>query len=79
MVKGSPWNGFSIYWLCWLGIGFLVPEMWALITGRPQDTLSAQVWNLTGQGTTNGWNFAHFVVAAFCVWLLGHFVFGWWR
>lgn len=76
------WNTWSIYWLLWLAIGFCVPEFWALGTGHPENTLSEQVWHLTGQTGAAGtahWTFAHFVVAAFCVWLAGHFVFHWWH
>lgn len=76
----SPhWNGWSIYWAFWLGVLFLVPETFALWTGHPENTLSEQVWHLTEQGARGGWTFAHFMVAAFCVWLLFHFVLGWFR
>jgi len=74
----GAWNWWSVYWLIWLGVFFMVPEMWALFT-NPANTLSDQVWRLTGQGVSSQWSFAHFVVLAFCVWLLGHMAFGWWR
>lgn len=79
MLKGSGWNWASLYWLIWMGIGFLPLEMWALFSGNPQDTLSDQVWRLTGQGTTTTWTFGHYMILVFCIWLLGHFAFGWWR
>lgn len=79
MKPYGAWNAWSVYWLLWLGLGFLGPEMWALLTGNPDNTLSDQVWRLAGVGQGGGWSFAHFIVAAFCLWLLGHFVFAWWR
>jgi hypothetical protein len=75
---GGPWNGWSAYWLAWLALGFLVPELIALFT-NPANTLSWQVWRLAGVGQPGAWSFAHFIVAAFCIWLAGHFVLGLWR
>jgi hypothetical protein len=64
----GPWNLWSVYWLVvWFGIGFLGPELFA------------QVWRLSGLGQSGGWTFAHFFIAAGMVWLLFHFVFGWFR
>lgn len=74
---GGPWNAWSLYWLLWMAVGFLVPEFWALFT-NPANTLSAQVWHLAGVGNPGTWSFAHFTIAAFCIWLTGHFLFGWW-
>lgn len=78
-MSASKWDWASLYWLAWLVIGFLPLELWALITGRPQDTLSDNVWRLTGVSHGGPWSFAHFAVAALMVWLLFHFVFGWFR
>jgi hypothetical protein len=64
------WNWWSLYWLLWLGPGFLVPESVALAIGRPQDTLSAQVWHAEGSGPTA----VRYAVGAFLVWLLLHMV-----
>lgn len=65
------WNGWSLYWLAWIALGFLVPELYALITGHPGNTLSYQVWHLEGKGAT----FARYFVGAFLLWLLIHMVF----
>jgi hypothetical protein len=73
------WNGWSAYWLFWLGVGFLVPESIALFTGHPENTLSEQVWHLSEQGARGGWTFGHFMVAAFVVWLAFHLILGWFR
>jgi len=40
------WNWMSLYWLAWIVLMFGVPETWALVTHRPNDTLSAQFWRL---------------------------------
>ena len=65
------WNLWSLYWLCWLLVGFFVPEMIALISGNPQNTLSDQVWHLEGNGAT----FFRFVVASLFAWLFLHMTF----
>jgi hypothetical protein len=64
------WNWWSLYWLLWLGAGFGVPETVALVTRRPQDTLSAQVWHAEGNGPTA----VRYAVGAFLLWLLVHMV-----
>lgn len=73
------WNWASVYWLCWFAVGFIPFEFWQLAAGHPENTLSAQVWHLTGQGGSGQWTFGHFFTLIFCIWLLGHFAFGWWR
>lgn len=65
------WNGWSIYWSIWLFLLFGVPEIYALATGHPENTLSFQVWHLEGTGAT----FWRFFICAFLVWLLLHMVF----
>ena len=77
-MSGSGWNGWSLYWLLWIGPLFLIPEFIALFT-NPRNTLSYQVWHLAGVGQPGQWSFAHFVILAFCVWLSFHFVLGWFR
>jgi hypothetical protein len=78
------WNAWSIYWIIvWFGLGFLVPEMYALFTD-PKNTLSYQVWHLEGLDFENlfsihTWTFGHFVVFALMIWLLMHFAFGLFR
>lgn len=71
------------YWLVWLVIGFGVPEAWAIISGHPQYTLSDTVWRIFQveplDPTPWHWKFVHFILAAFMLWLTGHFVFRIWR
>lgn len=72
----------TVYWLAWLILGFGVPECYALASGHPQWTLSDTVWRIF-QVHANPqpwhWTVAHFLLAAFMVWLTGHFVFRIWR
>jgi hypothetical protein len=75
----GKWDWASLYWALWFGVGFLPFELWALFTGRNHDTLSDNVWRLIGLDNGSPWSFAHFAVAAGMVWLLFHFVFGWFR
>jgi hypothetical protein len=67
---------YGVLWLLWI-IAFLIIELSALWSGNYQYTLSEWVWKLERLG--RGWSFARYFVAAFCVWLAGHLVFGWWR
>lgn len=82
-------NGWSIYWTCWFGAfitAFLIPELWALFTGHPDNTLSANVWRLEqiapGQHVWQ-WTALHVLIAGLLVvvlgWLLFHLAFGIWR
>jgi hypothetical protein len=83
-------NFWSIYWLCWfiafLPVSFLVPELYVLAIGQPENTLSANVWRLEqwlpGQNLWQ-WTALHVLIggclAVLLVWLLGHLVFGLWR
>lgn len=73
------------YWLCWFVASFstfIVPEVWALVIGKPQNTLSAAVWALEGAQRgmpITAWTAAHFlftgVFLLVSLWLAGHF--GW--
>lgn len=72
MDTAQHWNGWSLYWLLWIVVGFLPVELWALFTGHPENTLSDQVWHAEGSGTT----FTRYFVFAFLLWLLIHMV---WR
>lgn len=65
------WNWISLYWLAWIVLGFCPMEFWALATGQTQNTLSAQVWKLEGNGAT----FARYFIAAFIIWLFFHMVY----
>lgn len=90
VAQSTGWNGFSHYWLVWLVAAFatfIVPELYALVSGHPENTLSAQVWRL--EGILNGnaplvnWTAVHFLLggmfAVIFVWLIGHFALGIWR
>lgn len=82
-------NGWSWYWLIWFMASFalfIVPESIALATHHVENTLSAQVWRL--EGLQNGqpiwqWTALHVLVggalAVVLLWLVGHFVLGFWR
>lgn len=89
---GDPggWNGWSWYWLAWFTVmfpvTFFVPEMYALLTGHSENTLSAQIWRLEGfvpGQSVWAWSAVHFLLAGIIglllVWLLGHFVLGIWH
>jgi hypothetical protein len=71
--KWMPWDNFSIYWLAWLALGFGIPEGWALFTGRPQDTLSYQVWHLGDVQRGAPWTFLHYLIFVLALWLVIHF------
>jgi hypothetical protein len=85
-----PDHSWRIYWLWWFiitfPVGFLAPEICALVAGQPQNTLSASVWTLEnlvpGQGISQ-WNAAHFLFTGtfifLTLWLIGHFGWGLWR
>lgn len=69
------------YWAAWILVGFLAPEMWALLSGRPENTLSDTVWHwcdVTPGKTVWTWSILHLLLAFFLVWLFGHMVFRWW-
>lgn len=65
------------YWLAWLGVGFLVPEVYALITNY-KNTLSETTWRWFGvmkNEPLNHWSVQHYVLMAFMAWLFCHMVF----
>lgn len=69
---------FTIAWIAW-GLAFVAIEGKALANKQPGDTLSEHVWKwFDVRGKGKGWTFMRFALAAFMVWLTGHFVFGWW-
>jgi hypothetical protein len=74
----GKWDAASVYWALWLGVGFLVPELYWLFK-NPVNTLSYQVWRMGQVGSGHPWTFAHYFIAVFMLWLLGHFVLGLWR
>lgn len=69
--SAQRWNGWSLYWLLWILIGFIPPEFYALLTGNPQNTLSDQVWHAEGVGATA----MRYFVFCFLTWLDIHLVF----
>lgn len=91
IAAATQWNGASWYWLIWFivafPLAFLVPELIALASGHPENTLSAQIWRLEGflpghAGVVWHWTALHFliggVLAILLVWLIGHFTLGIW-
>ena len=69
-------TAYGWLWLGWIA-WFAACEFTALATGHPEDTLSEFTWRAEALGQP--WTFARYLVAAFCLWLAGHLVFGWWR
>lgn len=75
-----PLRMWHAYWLLWIGVGFVVPETIALITGK--GTLSDTIWRWFGVKdgiSITHWTVLHFFLLAFMVWLFGHMVFRLWR
>lgn len=84
----QPSAFMSAYWACWsLGwfISFIIPELMALFSGHPENTLSDNIWRLEklvpGQAIIN-WTFFHFAFTGMFIltalWLSGHFGWGLW-
>lgn len=82
-------HAITIFWAIWFGVSmaaFCVVEFTMLAMGRPQDTLSANVWRmedfLPGQSFMH-WSAMHFlfigVFLLMTVWLLFHFGWGMFR
>ena len=68
---------FRVYWLLWIGVGFLAPETYALFTDS-KNTLSETVWDWFGvmkQQSISQWSVEHYVLLAFMAWLFFHMVF----
>ncbi len=85
-IDYAPYNGFSIYWLALVGgfvALFLPVELYALASGRPQDSLSAQFWRIgdvVASQPMSQWAPEHWVLASVVtllfVWLILHFTLG---
>lgn len=81
---GATWGAW--YWPAWLCVSvaaFLGPEICALVSGRPANTLSAWVWrslNVHRAETIAQWSALDFLVfgmwLTLVVWLTFHFFFG---
>lgn len=74
--------GWRLYWLGFLLIGFLVPEVIALVRKQRGDTLSEAVWywcKVTPGNTITTWTALHVFVALFMLWLFVHLMLGFWR
>lgn len=73
------------YWLAWFILTFLffiVPEVVSLVSGHPENTLSASIWRLEDYDPATGlrtWNAFHLLFAGelltLFVWLFFHFIF----
>jgi len=83
-----PSHFATVYWSTLLAVffgGFFAYEITALVTGHPENTLSAYIWHwlgvYRGQPITQ-WSAAHFLFAGVftlvAVWLIGHFIFMEW-
>jgi hypothetical protein len=70
----------TFYWfVIWLGLGFGVPEAWALFSHHPERTLSECAWRLLDVVPGNTfwqWTFLHFLVSFLLFWLFLHITFG---
>lgn len=67
---------YPLLWIAWIA-AFLAIELSALWSGHPNWTLSEYVWKL--EQINRSWTFLRFFICAFCVWLLFHLVWGFWR
>lgn len=76
------------YWLVWSIVTFLtfiIPEAYALATNW-RNTLSESVWDMerfTPNQPLVHWTAVHFlfggILLTLFAWLIGHFLFGFWR
>lgn len=67
---------YAAAWITWI-VAFLAIELTAIASGHSRYTLSDYVWRL--EQIDAGWTFLRYFVAAFCVWLALHMIFGWFR
>ena len=70
MTAKTLWSVAWIVWVCW----FIAWEGTALATRRADLTLSDYVWRLEGLGAP--WTALRYLVAATCLFLFLHLVFG---
>lgn len=69
--------GYTIAWIAWF-VFFGATEGRALLNKGKGDTLSEHVWRWFNVADEPRWTFKRFALAAFMVWLSGHFIFGIW-
>ena len=69
-------NVYATIWVAWI-IMFFVVELSALWSGHSEWTLSEFTWRI--EKLKGAWTFMRYVITAFCLWLSGHLVLGWWR
>jgi hypothetical protein len=67
---------YPLLWIAWIA-AFLAIELSALWSGHSNFTLSDYCWRL--EQISRGWTFLRFFVCAFCIWLLLHMAFGWFK
>jgi hypothetical protein len=74
-------SGWTLAWIFWIGF-FLVVEGWALASKKAGSTLSEHVWRFTrpygNKQVSAAAITARTLVGLLLVWLLGHFILGWW-
>jgi hypothetical protein len=63
-------------WYVWGGL-FVVFEFVPIAFKQDQYTLSEYIWRVEDYGP--GWTALRYFIAAICVWLFFHLVFGWFR
>lgn len=71
-----------VYWLCWLVLGFGVPETVAFLRGRDQDTLSEVTWrafDVVPGKTVWQVGILQLLLIFILTWVYMHLAFGWWR
>lgn len=69
----GPWNWWTFYWVViWFGLGFGIPEGYALAT-NPDNTLSDQVWRAENMAGPWGLVF-HIIFTIGFGWLFFHMV-----
>ena len=84
-ILRAAWSP-PVWWPVWLGVGvglFVFRELWALISRRPQDTLSDWVWaqlHIVSRESITQWSAADLLtfavyVSVFVAWLPWHFWF----
>ena len=69
---------FDQLWIIW-GLLFAAIEGAALLNKKPDDTLSAHVWEwigVNGRPKPTGYKYRRGALGAFFIWLIAHFFWG---